>query len=114
MAKLEFSPVAFEIECMIDEGRRAEAIGLARKTLHARYGGDTFLRLVAELLRPATRKRRGRPQVAYPRHWLRIGSDFENGANIVDIMKRYRVSESHARKAIERFQKAKREHDSIF
>lgn len=94
----------FKIKWLLDDGRRDDAINLARKTLRVRYGDDPFLRLVADLLSPPAAKQRGRPKGA-PRHWLEIGHASAAGETIAAIMKRFHpVSKSHVRKAIKFYQ----------
>jgi hypothetical protein len=83
MAKISFSPVAFEIRCFLDEGRRQEAI--ERTIRHLREGAaEKEFGLVAanliELIKPKPKKRdavaakkTGRTKGTLVKDWRKIG-----------------------------------------
>jgi hypothetical protein len=76
MAKLPpYCDQAREIEYLMRQGRRQEAIAKAVVVLRAGAASSLVQNLVAELLQPAP-KGRGRP-AALPWRWAEMGEEFE-------------------------------------
>jgi hypothetical protein len=73
--RVAFCGVASEIENLLSQGRRQEAITLAVRNLRDGYDTRNFLTVVADLLEPQNRGR-GRPKVR-PWRWIEIGEKFE-------------------------------------
>jgi hypothetical protein len=73
--RVAFCGVASEIEALLSQGRRREAIALAVRKLRSGHDTQNFLTAVADLLE-SQKRGRGRPK-AWPRRWIEIGQKYE-------------------------------------
>jgi hypothetical protein len=97
-----FEPVSIELEAMLRQGRREDAVRFAKDNLRRGYSSPQFLSLVADLLEGKTYRRREL------RHWIEIGTDFdelrEQGntreAALLELVRRYGYGETTIRNAV--------------
>ncbi len=118
MAELRFTfdAKAFAIECMINEGRKADALTAICEQLRA-GASLSVQKLAADFLLPSARKK-GRPKTN-PKHWLEIGDKFnlmlDDGKTwetiLVHLSAKYGYSESQIRRAKKVYDEATRRHD---
>jgi hypothetical protein len=73
--RVVFCSVTSEIEALLSQGRRQEAVALAVRNLRSGYDSQNFLMAMADLLEPQ-KKGPGRPK-AWPWRWIEIGQKYE-------------------------------------
>ncbi len=115
MAKLEFSPAAFELRCALEEGRRGDARRIAADYLRSNKPMSRPLRtIIAELLEIKAQARvKGMKRKTRPPFWLEIGAEylelcesFPKAAARRTLAKKYGCSESTIRSTLKFYQQA--------
>ena len=112
-----FSLQASPIQAALSEGRTEDAKTLVVAILRSGKADYVVQALAADLLKPPKRPR-GRKK-ALTRHWYEIGEQFhrlrDDGVKYEDAMhqlsEKFVFSESHIRKAVAEFDRAKEAHD---
>jgi hypothetical protein len=117
--RVVFFGVASEIEALLSQGRRQEAITLAVRNLRSGYDTQNFLTAVADLLEPQKRGR-GRPK-AWPWRWIDIGQKFEvlrsegktHGDAVYELAKKFGRSARTIEETVSFYRKALEYRDAL-